>query len=651
MTTSSHKNRHHRKVAISLVGLWVGSNAVQADEQPFTSTKIKNLKTITLTTPAAPPEWALWQRHLLAQLQPAAMEFVAKYTRPDGTLIWRNEWPGMDGSDDGYESFYNFPLYYVLGGPEVVHTLSRKLWDAVTRQFTDYGQVHNEFDAYYDWMHHGESYTYFYFFGMADPTIAKDRERALRFAGLYLGEDPEAPNYDLKLNLIRSPLTGSRGPRFVNTAEDWVTHRPILADYPLPFEDIPNVTDSSAWNDDEKFPYILETMNHRMMRGDVPLNLTATSLILNAYMYTGDAKYKKWIEDYVAAWMERVKANNGILPDNVGLSGKIGEHMDGKWWGGYYGWRWPHGLFNQLESTVIGAANAYLISGNSRYLELPGSVLNLVQGQAKTENSRVQVPHRHGDKGWYDFRPLNPKYPTHLWYMSRNPKDFQRIVQLTEPAAWETLDYVKGKGDSENLTAWLGFLQGQNPDYPLQILKATYGETLSRLEKIRADRTTPDQQDVHHWQRLNPVVLEALVQLMLGSPNHIYHGGLLHCSVRYFDPQRARAGIPQDVAALVDRITPEGISLQLVNLHASQSRDVIIQAGAFGEHDITTVRQVINGPHQLHTVNEKYFRIRLSPAATGRLEINLKRFANPPSYAFPWHGDKIPISKTDDGRS
>ena len=118
-------------------------------------------------------------RHLLEQLHPAAVEFVRKYTRPDGTLIWRDRWPGMDGSDDGYESFYNFPLYYALGGPEEIHGLSRKLWDAVTRQFTEYGQVYKEFDAYYDWMHHGESSIYFYYFGLADPTRARDRARAM----------------------------------------------------------------------------------------------------------------------------------------------------------------------------------------------------------------------------------------------------------------------------------------------------------------------------------------------------------------------------------------------------------------------------------------------------------------------------------------
>ncbi len=641
-------------VLVLAVCLSLGAPAIAGNGEPVSQAgpgtarlkarvEVEGLETVAITTTDAPPEWALLERHLLEKLHPAAMEFVTKYTRPDGTLIWRDEWPGMDGSDDGYESFYNFPLYYVLGGPEEIHRLSRKLWDAVTRQFTRYGQVHNEFDGYYDWMHHGESYTYFYFFGLADPTDRTFRERAIRFAGLYMGEDPKAPNYDPKLKLIRSPINGSRGPRFVNSAEDWVTHRPILAHYPLPYDDIPNVTSSDAWNDDVKFPFILETMNERMMRGDVPLNLTATSLILNAFMVTGEPKYKQWITDYVAAWIKRVKQNNGILPDNVGLSGRIGEYMDGKWWGGYYGWRWPHGLFNQLESTVIGASNAYLVGGDPNVLALPRSVLDLVQSKAKKEGDRVLVPHKHGDKGWDEFRPLHPKHPTHLWWISRDKRDWQRVVRLSDVSTWGELKYAKGKGDSQNLAPWLGFIEGRNPDYPAQILRATYAESLRRLEMIRTDHTTPDEQDVHHWQQRNPVILEGLVQLMLGGPNHVYHGGLLHCSVRYFDPVRARPGVPADVAVLVDKITPTGISVQLVNLHPSEPREVILQAGAFGEHTFTTVRQVVHYPHQFHKVNRKFFQVHLVPGAVGRLEVGVKRFDNTPTYAFPWHGAAIPV--------
>ncbi|GIX06489.1 MAG: hypothetical protein KatS3mg115_0892 [Candidatus Poribacteria bacterium] len=202
----------------------------------------------------------------------------------------------MDGSDDGYESFGTFPLYALLTGSETVEALARLEWEAVTWQFTQYGQVYREFDAYYDWMHHGESYTYLYYLALVDPTVYRDRVRAERFAALYLGEDPEAPNWDPELRMIRSPINGSRGPRFTMTAEDWVTHRPVLANYLLPYEDIPGLeTDDpfskADWTDDRLFEAILQAMNQRMVPGDVPLNLTATSLVTHAYLYTGEEKY------------------------------------------------------------------------------------------------------------------------------------------------------------------------------------------------------------------------------------------------------------------------------------------------------------------------------------------------------------------------
>ncbi len=584
--------------------------------------------TIEITDAAPPPDWAILERHLLDRLHPAALEFVHKYTRDDGTLIWRDQWPGMDGSDDGYESFYNFPLYYALGGPPEIHTLSRRLWDAVTRQFTRYGQVYNEFDGYYDWMHHGEGYTYFYFFGLADPEVEKDRARALRFAGLYLGEDPEAPNWDAQRKMIRSPITGSRGPRFVNSAEDWVTHRPVLAKYPLPYDDIPHVDSSDAWIDDERFPYILDAMNQRMMRCDVPLNLTATSMVANAYMYTGEEKYRQWIEDYVTAWMERVQANNGILPDNVGPSGKIGETMGGRWWGGYYGWRWPHGLFNQVEATLIGSTNAYLVSGDPKYLDLPRAVFDLVESKARVENGRLLVPHRHGDQGWYDYDEIDPAHVVYLWYISQDSRDYARIRRLTRGAAWDTLSYRKHKGDWEHIGPWLGFLEGRNPDYPAQILKATYAESLRRLEVIRNDRSVPDEQDVHHWQQRNPLILEGLVQLMLGGPNHIYHGGLLHCRLFYRDPHKPRPGLPADVAALVDEVRPDGVGVTLVNLHPCETRHVLVQAGGFGEHRFTTVRY----RDQQTRVDDLTFLVRLRPGSLGRLDVGMDRYVHQPSY-------------------
>ncbi|MCA9213459.1 MAG: hypothetical protein KDB27_10365 [Planctomycetales bacterium] len=597
----------------------------------------RNLKVVPIWTKDTPPDWAFWERHVLDQLFPASQEFVAKYTRDDGTIIWRDEWPGMDGSDDGYESFYNFPLYYALGGHADMVALSEKLWDGVTRQFTDYGLIDDEFDEHYDWMHHGESYTYFYFFGLSNPTLEKHRNRAIKFGRLYLGDEKKTSNFDPARNLMRSPLTGSHGPHYKNTAEDWVTHRPILANYPLPFNDIPNVRSSEDWNDDERFAFILQAINERMMQGDVPLNLTATSMMANTFMHTGDESYRKWVIDYVNAWKDRVEKNDGILPDNVGLSGKVGENMNGNWWGGYYGWHWPHGLFNQVESTLIGSGNALMLSGDASALDLPRSVIDLVTKQGKVENGQMLVPHRYGKDGWFAYREFNAKYLGHLWFLSRSDEDWQRLTKLANFDSWKTLSYRKGKGDSENVGPWLMYVRGDNESYPLDILKAGYRESLARLEAIRQDTTLPAEQDVHHWQKLNPVILEGLVQLTLGAPNHIYHGGLLHTSVRYFDPERKRPGLPPDVAALVERLTPNGIRLKLVNLNSSKTRRVIVQGGMFGEHQIARVKQVVHYPYQFDTINHKCFEVELAPSAVGRLEIDLERFANTPSYAFPWH--------------
>ncbi len=113
---------------------------------------------ISITTPSTPGEWAHLEREIIDKLNAAAPEFVARYTRSDGSLIWRDQWPSMDGSDDPYEAFMNLALFYSIGGSEEVYELARKMWDAITLQWTEYGQIYREFDGYYDWMHHGEGY-------------------------------------------------------------------------------------------------------------------------------------------------------------------------------------------------------------------------------------------------------------------------------------------------------------------------------------------------------------------------------------------------------------------------------------------------------------------------------------------------------------
>ena len=42
-------------------------------------------------------------------------------------------------------------------------------------------------------------------------------------------------------------------------------------------------------------------------------------------------------------------------------------------------------------------------------------------------------------------------------------------------------------------------------------------------------------------------------------------------------------------------------------------------------------------------VNAKYFAVQLPPSTSIRLEVGMHRFVNNPSYAFPWHGETIPV--------
>jgi hypothetical protein len=582
-----------------------------------------------------PPDWAMAERLLIASMNEAAPRYQERYTRADGTFIWRQEWPGMDGSDDGYESYHNWPLFYALGGSQDLHRRSRFLWESVTRQFTDYGQVWREFDAYYDWMHHGESSLFFYYFGLADPHVAIDRARARRFANLYTGDTPDAPNWDTEHRMMRSPINGSRGPRFENSWDDWSTHRSVLANYPAPFEDIPGVTTPIAdWNDDAVYAEILKLLNARQMRGDVPLNLTSTSLITHAYLYTGEERYRQWVLDYLEAWAERIAANGGLCPDNIGPNGTIGELMDGKWWGGYYGWRWPHGLMTIVQPLTVAAMNAVLLTGDMRYLDIPRGQVDRIIELGRLENGRLLVPNRYTDQGWTAYRPLSPEYPLQIWAMSQAPADLARLERFPERSTdWKVVQPGRGKGDTIHIAPWHMYLSGELPDYPQQILNAQWSEVVRRMELIHTDDADPETIDVHHWQDRNPVHTEALLQLTCGGPQVIYHGGLLHVRLRYYDAEARRPGLPPDVGALVKALDAESVTVELVNLSTFNQRTLTLQAGAFGEHRFREAVELSDGATT--AINSTHFQVVLPPSRSITMKILMDRYVHRPGYAQP----------------
>lgn len=619
---------------------------------------VNSLPGIAASERSAPPEWALWQRYLIDALSRGAEEFASRYARADGTLIWRHHWPGMDGSDDPYEGFMNMPLLYALGGSDLLLPLSRSIWDGITWQWTEYGQIADEFDGYYDWMHHGEGNLFFYFLGLADPGSLKDRQRAVRFASLYNGTHPKVKNYDSGKRMMLAPLTGSRGPRFVHTEEDWSTHREILNDYLPPFEDLPGL-DARAyrcpWTDDAMYRDILRRMNERQARGDVPLNLIATTLAVHAFMYTQDETHARWVIDYTEAWAERTAKNDGITPDNIGLRGIVGEYNEGKWWGGYYGWRWPHGAFTILEPLTVSGLNALLLTGDSRFLRTARSQYDLLWSLRQCVDGEWKVPNRRYDDGWDDYRLLHPMTAVHLWNASMEEEDAARAERMSEhPLFLEPDDRYGSYGEeltgghmgfNGNTVQWFRFIRGRDPEYPLKMLRMNARLAMEQLARIRTEACDPhtldhdsDAMAIHRWQEWTPAIAEALAQLTWGGPMHVYHGGLQIARLRYYDAERRRPGLPPDVAALVTKLEPEAAEVELVNTSFFDARELIAQAGMFGEHAFTYAESLApDGPvRERVAAAGRWLRVRLPPGTSIRLRLGMQRYAHRPSYATPF---------------
>jgi hypothetical protein len=588
---------------------------------------------VKLDKAMTPPVWALLERQLLKSNSIACERYGAKYLDSKGYLLHTPRWGTLDGPDDAIESFYNWTLLHALGGSDQVLTLFKKALEGHYQQYKELktvktqiakdGAYYKEFIAQSDWFHTGEGMRGIMFLGLADPKDAMLTTRMKRFAGLYMNEDPEAQNYDPVNKVIKSIWTGSKGPMLHKaTTYDWVG------------DPVPGSFHLLHGKQGQRQLVNLESVYDKMLAhcaeyldsvGDHPLNLASTGLALNAYMLTGEKKYKDWILEYVGAWKQRTDGNGGNIPSNIGLNGKPGGEYGGRWYKGTYGWNFTiyDGEIDQVASrnTVEagswpGFGNAYLVSqGDAGFVNTLRKQLDNLYAQKKVENGRTLLPQMFGDprghkevgrEEWYGFGPnLHIPRLTEIYLWSMDRKDLDRV-----PAE-----------------DWIGYLEGKNPDYPEKALRADLAHVRTVVNRMDADDTTPDTRLADYMMTFNPATTDALSKLTLGSylTGNIW---TLHARVRYFDPARQRPGLPDDVAALVEKFDADTTTLTLVNTNAGESRDVTVQAGAYGEHQFLTVNgQPVNGSSVL---------VRLGPGSGGRLECKVKRYANAPTLKLPW---------------
>ncbi|MGH9373982.1 MAG: hypothetical protein ACRD15_20905, partial [Vicinamibacterales bacterium] len=179
---------------------------------------------------------------------------------------------------------------------------------------------------------------------------------------------------------------------------------------------------------------------------------------------------------------------------------------------------------------------------------------------------------------------------------------------------------------------WVAFLEGRNAGYPETALQRDLESIPRRVATIRADMTPPDKRLADNMLDANPAATNALVRLMFGALVPGREGGLLNARLRYFDPTRRRAGVPEDVAALVSGLADRRTVVTLVNLSAAEPRTVVVQAGGYAEHQVESVEW--NG--RTTRLNAPDFTVRLAPGAGAKLALTMRRYVNQPTVASPW---------------
>ncbi|WP_141935636.1 hypothetical protein [Microbacterium sp. SLBN-154] len=579
---------------------------------------------------------------------------------------------GRDGVDDFYEPFFNWPTLYRLGGSDDLLEAAKHHWRGVTAQLTEFGFLHEEYEVGYDWFHQAESATLFYGICAADPTDSEFEARARRFANLYLPDSPTG-NYDPNLRMIVAPHTGSRGPR-TGLGDDWDQYSASqtgMRVFGLPLRDVAGISEWRDLEDPAAARRMGAAMQERLGRGDTAINLAATSLGTNAWLYNHEDRYAEWVLDYVDAWRERTDANGGLVPDNVGPGGRVGELHGGAWYGGLYGWTWPHGLQSLAPATLVAGLNATIISGSSGRLDFVRSTLDSVmrfatdsappaasgeplgarwakrEGSGDAEQDHLLVPYRCGPEGWFDYHPV-PLLPfVWLWWITGDEQDWQRLQSIRARSSfnWSKLNSFHDKEEQGHEAPWVEYLAGRNPNYPEHALDFAIRQVLRRVALMEESPDEPDDGDIHFWQRLNPVVTEVLTQLTTGALPAVYYGGLTHARVVFGSP--SRPGLPDGVAALVTPGKGDVVAVHLVNL-AETAREVLLVAGSFGEDIITDVAYEVStgypGDPHTHTlpvpsrltrrfaVGTNSFISVLSARSELRMELNVKRRVGNPSH-------------------
>ena len=538
---------------------------------------------------------------------------------------------------------------------------------------------------------------------LANPAHRKTRERVLKLAQYHFSENPAGfeSNYDPEHRVFKTSCFGANGPAW-DYYDRPIPHSHWMDSYDMALIDVPGVHTCLDLLDPEKAARYGKVYSERMKHCDTISNLLSTSLAACAFALTGDAQYRDFITDYVGAWRERAQGYP-VPADNAGTRGRVGETLEGRFYGAHFGWAHVGGIHFIGDSLIVGGENERLITGRAGALDWardtyaylidrfgvpqkdggvlfpgkrrdPGSEINFLSSADipfTVSSDRGPGIRRYvqNAEGWYGYTTAVPSHWGHIFAASKSLSDYMRMEAILPPGKLRiSRENLTSKDKGGQYGAFARYLAGGDPAYPEDILRYTldvFHAQNAILEKEKSGasarlgfapdgegeweilrRITAELHEKHHlpyddsvihsyYQTFllyrQPLSVEGLMNLTMGAMLPIYNGGLIQAEARWFDMDRRRPGLCEGCAALIGSIDSGGFTVTLANI-GTRSHTLCLQGGAYGEHEILSVES--EGEKQV--VNGKWACFTLSPGTVVTLRVNLRRWANAPSFEEPY---------------
>ena len=271
--------------------------------------------------------------------------------------------------------------------------------------------------------------------------------------------------------------------------------------------------------------------------------------------------------------------------------------------------------------------------------------------------------------GWYEFGPPHASHWGHIYADSRSKEDAAQIERILTPEKLKISNKnisAKYKGGQDG--AYVQYLEGKYPTYPEEIMthainlfyrqakiledekngvSAGFGyepdneyewkilkemtEEINKRHGIHFDQTVMHSYFQTFLLYRTPLSMECLLNLAMGAMTPVYNGGMIHAQLRYFDPEANRPGLTDGIAALVSSISDEGITVTFANTDPFAAHKIILQGGAYGEHELVSI--TCDG--QTQEVGGKWAELTVGAGSVVEMQIAMKHYAYEPSLEEP----------------